>query len=105
MRKLREISFENFYIVPLLLGHKPEQHNFQHGSNWRELAYVAEGPCSEIFPLWKGPELAWLKEMWRDPKLQSDLSQYIDLYKELDKTNGYNERGEILNKALLITKE
>ncbi len=103
-RKLRELVFDNFYLVLVFLGENPGEHDFQHGSNWRELAYVLEGPCDEMFSLWTDSERAWLKKNWDDPKLQADLSRYIELYKELDRTNGYEERGELLRQASLISK-
>lgn len=101
--KLRELVFDNLYIVPVMLGENPRQHDFRHGSNWRELAYILEGPCSQVFPLWSNTERAWLKEKWEDNKMQEDLSRYIDLYKELDRTKGYKERSELLRQASLIS--
>jgi hypothetical protein len=38
--KLRELIFENLYIIPIFLGHTPKQYPFQHGSNWRELSFI-----------------------------------------------------------------
>ena len=102
--KLRELIFDNLYIIPLLLGENPKQHIFQHGSNWRELSYINEGPRDEIFSLVSDSELSWIKGMWENPTLISDVSSYIELYKVLDKTNSFAERGNILNQAGIIAR-
>lgn len=100
--RLRELIFENLYIVPVFLGYNPKQFPFQHGSNWRELSFVVEGPRDEIFSLWNDSERSWLKKEWENPELIGDISRFIELYKILDTTKGYAERSKILKQAKMI---
>jgi hypothetical protein len=102
--KLRELIFENLYIVPVLLGDNPKQYPFRHGSNWRELSYVLEGPVKEIFSLWSDSERIWLKKEWQTPEIARDISRFIDLNYILDTQNGYDERRKTLKQITKIAR-
>jgi hypothetical protein len=102
--KLGELIFENLYIISILLGENPKQHSFQHGSNWRELSFVLEGPRNEIFSLWNDTERSWLKTEWENPEIVSDMSRFVELYKTLDTTKGHDERGKILKQTRMIAR-
>jgi hypothetical protein len=100
--KLRELIFENLYMVPVFLGENPKQHPFKHASNWSELSHIVEGPTDEIFSLWNDSEQSWIREQWENPKLSNDIRSYIALYKILDATMGHEERGKILNELRIL---
>lgn len=102
--RLHELIFDNLYVIPVLLGENPKQHAFQHGSNWRELSFITEGPRDEIFSLVSVSELSWIRGEWENPLLVSDVSRFVELYNVLDETNGYAERGNILNQVRLIAR-
>ncbi len=97
--KLRELIFDNLYIVPIFFGEAPANHGFRHFSNWSEAAYILEGPKDELFALWNEAEASWLKAQWHSPELQVDLAKYIELQRKLDKTSGAEARSKIMKEA------
>ncbi len=97
--KLRELVFDNLYIIPIFLGETPSKHDVRHGSNWSEPAYILEGPMSELFVIWNESERAWLKNEWTSPSLQTDISKYLQLQKRLSKTSSPDAREKIIREA------
>lgn len=97
--KLRELVFDNLYIVPIFFGETPTDHGSRHFSNWSEAAYILEGPKDELFALWSESEAKWLKTQWQSPELQADIRRYIELQRKLDKTSGPEARSQVMKDA------
>jgi hypothetical protein len=100
--KLRELIFDNLYIIPLLLGENPKQYPFRHRSNCSELSWIMDGPRGEIFSLLAESEISWFKSEWRNPLMISDIGNYVKLYNILDQTDSTEERGKILQQIKMV---
>jgi tetratricopeptide (TPR) repeat protein len=97
--KLRELIFDNLYLVPIFLGEEPKKFDMWHGSNWSEPAYVLEGPMEELFAIWSESERNWLKTEWSSRALQTDIAKYVDLQRTLSKTSGPEARRKVINES------
>lgn len=102
--KLRELIFDNLYIVPLFLKEAPANHGFRHFSNWSEAAYILEGPKDELFSLWNESESSWLRNQWHASELQTDILKYIELQRKLDKSSGSEARSSIMQEAHRVAR-
>lgn len=103
-RKLRELAFSNFYVVPAILGHNPSPHPFRHFSNWNELSYITEGPYAEYFSLWKPDELEWLGLQWAVPQLQCDITKFMEVQKRLEIAHSGPEREALIALSQVIER-
>jgi hypothetical protein len=102
--KLRELVFDNLYVIPIFFGERPQKFDVWHGSNWSEPNYILEGPMEELFPLWSASEREWVRSEWSSDILQADIGRYIELQRALSKTSGPDARGKIIKESDRIAR-
>ena len=80
--KIRQTMFSNLYLVPHLLGVKPQALKIWHGSNWAELDYAMDLP-EDLLGLWDHDAKAWAKSVYNDPATSTERARFIEIEAQL----------------------
>ena len=79
--KLRQTMLMNLYLLPHLLGLKPERLNIWHGTNWAEPSYLGDAP-PELFLLWDETAWRWARERYQSPEFTAVRTRYVEIHEQ-----------------------
>lgn len=94
---LRLGFFENLYVAPTLLGEKVQEQSIWHAGPQAE-PQAAKEYSARYRGLWEADpqSLGFLRLVWNDPLVRSELKSYINLLKSMKRAHGEKQRVELL---------
>jgi len=95
--KLLETMLQNVYLLPILLGSRPETHDIWHGSNMEHPDYVTEVP-KELLPQLSEQERVWITEQFDSFRFRRVREEYIATYSALKYEKNVDKRRQILRR-------
>jgi tetratricopeptide (TPR) repeat protein len=96
--KFRATLFANPYLVPVLLGKKPNMLPIWHSCNLTELDYALD--YLKDWPmLWINQTGAcgFLNFIWEDSEMEGDRSEWVDYWSKLKKNDNISQRRRIID--------
>lgn len=81
--RLYQTMLENLYLVPHLLGDKPEKLDFEGGSNYTWHAYALAIPQG-LLDLWSEEDRLWARSVHEDPRVVDKRDRFIEIERQLD---------------------
>jgi hypothetical protein len=95
--KLLETMLQNVYLLPILLGVRPDPYDIWHGSNMEEPDYIAEIPA-EFLPHLSERERSWIAEQFDSFCFRRARQEYVATYHALKNERNVDNRMQILRR-------
>lgn len=96
--KLYQTILENLYLIPHLLGERPQRLDIWHGSNLSELEYALETP-PELLSLWSAEERAWARRTSEHPAVAKHVARYLEIERALKHERPGSRRSALVDEA------
>lgn len=95
--KLLETMLQNIYLLPMLLGSRPDTYDIWHSSNMVESDYVSETPA-ELLPQLSVQERFWIGEQFDSFRFRRAREKYVATYGALKLERNIDNRRQILRR-------
>jgi tetratricopeptide (TPR) repeat protein len=95
--KLLETMLQNVYLLPILLGLRPDPHDIWHGSNMEHPDYITQVP-NELLPQLSEQERAWIAEQFDSFRFRRVREEYVATYRALKDEKNIDKRRQILRR-------
>ncbi len=101
--RLRNVHFQNVYILPAILGIPHGQPSgLRRWSNWEAEDYITQAPL-EFLTLWRPEEKAWLQSVWDSPHFKDFVQAHINLAQQLTHELRGEKRTALVNALHALT--
>jgi len=95
--KLLETMLQNVYLLPILLGARPDSYDIWHGSNMEQPDYIIQAP-SEFLPQLSEQEHSWIAEQFDSFRFRRAREEYVSTYRALKCEKNVDNRRQILRR-------
>lgn len=99
--KLIQTMLKNLYLIPHVLGLKPERLDIWHGSNYKDIEYLSYLPPAAM-KLWTEGELDWISRLYNSSQFQAIRERYIEIQKQLKTEPRGPRRTELVDRAIRL---
>lgn len=95
--KLLETMLQNVYLLPILLGSRPDSYDIWHGSNMEQPDYITQAP-PDFLPELSDQERSWIEEQFDSFRFRRARDEYVATYRALKHEKNVDKRREILRR-------
>lgn len=95
--KLLETMLQNVYLLPILLGSRPDTYDIWHSSNMEEPDYITQAP-PDFLPQLSEQERSWIGEQFDSFRFRRAREEYVATYRALKYEKNVDNRRKILRR-------
>ena len=95
--KLLETMLRNLYLLPILLGLRPDTYDIWHSSNMEQPDYITQTPA-EFLPQLSEQERSWIGEQFDSFRFRRAREEYVATYGALKLERNIDNRRQILRR-------
>jgi len=95
--KLLETMLRNVYLLPILLGSRPDTYDIWHSSNMEQPDYITQTPA-EFLPQLSEQERSWIGKQFDSFPFRRAREEYVATYGALKLERNIDNRRQILRR-------
>ena len=88
---------QNVYLLPILLGSRPDTYDIWHSSNMEQPDYITQAP-PDFLPQLSEQERSWIGEQFDSFSFRRAREEYVATYRALKYEKNVDNRQQILTR-------